>query len=294
VLHTSGLPAALSWLAEWTRREYNLEVRLSADPGANPSRKDVRILLFESVRELLFNAFKHAQVQRVSVELALDMNEQLSITVADEGIGFDPSAIAERVQSNEVGWGLFSIRERLTLLGGRFDIESTPGRGARFRLTAPRGKADATGDTVSPASLTASDSGIRRIIAAATRPALRILLVDDHASVRKALHELLAMRPAFRIVGEAADGLEAIAHARALRPDVILMDVSMPHMDGVEATRSIRAEQPSTHILGLTMHAHTDVAERIEDAGAEECFTKGVDTQRLIEHLLVLHSHARR
>ena len=128
VLHGSGLPAALAWLAERTRNQYGLVVQVSADPLANSDRKDVRTLLFESVRELLFNAVKHAQVDRVTIDLSLDQDDALCITVADRGIGFDPAGLVEREKAGQAGWGLFSIRERLTLLGGRFDIESAPGR----------------------------------------------------------------------------------------------------------------------------------------------------------------------
>ena len=81
VLQQSGLPAALTWLANWTHDKYKLDVGVIADPRADSARKDVRTLLFESVRELLFNAVKHAQTDRVTLELALDADNQLCITV---------------------------------------------------------------------------------------------------------------------------------------------------------------------------------------------------------------------
>src|SRR5262249_27258548 len=109
------------------------------DPRATSPRKEVRTLLFESTRELLFNVVKHAKVDRVTLDLALDAMDHLCITVTDEGIGFDPAELGDRLKAGAVGWGLFSIRERVTLLGGRFDIDSTAGQGTRFRLVAPRG-----------------------------------------------------------------------------------------------------------------------------------------------------------
>ena len=127
VLRGSGLPAALTWLADRAREQYGLLVEVSADPRANSDRKDVRTLLFESVRELLFNAVKHAQVDRVAIDLSLDRDDALCIVVSDHGVGFDPAGL-DRGKGGHAGWGLFSIRERLTLLGGRFDVESTPGR----------------------------------------------------------------------------------------------------------------------------------------------------------------------
>src|SRR6185436_9967458 len=99
--HASGLPASLTWLAERTRNQYGLVVQVSADPRANSDRKDVRTLLFESVRELLFNAVKHAKVDRVTIDLALDRDGALCITVADRGIGFDPARLVERGKSGQ-------------------------------------------------------------------------------------------------------------------------------------------------------------------------------------------------
>jgi CheY-like chemotaxis protein/anti-sigma regulatory factor (Ser/Thr protein kinase) len=289
VLHSSGLPAALTWLAERTREQYGLLVRVSADPLANSDRKDVRTLLFESVRELLFNAVKHAQVDRVTIELSLDRDDALCIIVADRGIGFDPAGLAERGMGGQAGWGLFSIRERLTLLGGRFDIESAPGQGTRFRLVAPRDVVQDGIDAHHESSRVPAEPPLPDAPGFASPRALRILMVDDHAEVRRAYRELLEKRSELNIVGEAGDGREAIAEAHALRPDVILMDVSMPRMDGVEATRRIRAELPFIQILGLSTYQKTEDLHEIERAGATAFFTKGVDTQRLIDHLMTVH-----
>jgi len=291
-LHGSGLPAALAWLADRTRTQYGLNVDVSLDPLANCDRKDVRTLLFESVRELLFNAVKHARVDRVAVDLALNPDDTLAIVVADKGIGFEPARLIDRVKAGDVGWGLFSIRERLTLLGGRFDIESAPGRGTTFRLIAPRRTGALDAAAVAPPADAAShpDSPDAAAAAAPGARALRILIADDHALVRTAFRQLLQQRAEFCVVGEAATGVQAVAEAHALRPDVILMDVSMPEMDGVEAARRLRAALPSVEILGLSTQPRPPDRHAIEHAGASDFFTKGVDTERLIDRLLVIHS----
>ena len=292
VLQRSGLPDALQWLASWIEEKYRLDVRVEVDPRADSARKDMRTLLFESVRELLFNAVKHAQADRVRLELALDDRDQLCITVSDRGVGFEPAKLDDRSQSPHAGWGLFSIRERLTLLGGHFDLDSAPGRGTSVRLIAPRGGAPRAqaGDTVRVTTIGSAAIDEGQTVAA---DALRILLVDDHATIRNALREIIHERAQLSVIGEAADGAEAITCARALRPDVILMDVAMPHTDGIEATGRIHAELPDIAILGLSMHARGEVGHAIEQAGAADFFVKGTDTQRLIDHLLRLHAARR-
>jgi PAS domain S-box-containing protein len=290
VLQHAGLPDALTWLANWTRDKYKMDVRIDADPRADSTRKDIRTLLFESVRELLFNAVKYAGTNRVTVTLALDADDQMSITVTDQGVGFEPARLDDRSQGSHMGWGLFRIRERLTLLGGRLDIDSAPGRGTRIHLVAPRettrsAKAGLHAARPAPAGAASVLDAV-----SASPEALRILIVDDHPPVRRALREMLNQRPQLSVVGEASNGFEAIAQAHALHPDVILMDVLMPHMDGVEATARIRAELPGITVLGVSTLARNETADTLERAGASEFFVKGTDTQRLIEHLLALHS----
>jgi signal transduction histidine kinase/ActR/RegA family two-component response regulator len=289
VLHGSGLPAALTWLADWMRHQHGLVVHVSADPLANSGRKDVRTLLFESVRELLFNTVKHARVDRAMLDLSLGADNTLRITVEDRGIGFDPVKLVDEAKDGQVGWGLFSIRERLTLLGGRLDIESAPGEGTRFRLIVPNGNTRAAGTQRSSSSVAFGQASLDLAGAAPSR-ALRIVIVDDHAAVRKAFREMLQERLELRVVGEGANGIEAIAVAHAVQPDVILMDVSMPEMDGVEATRRIRAELPFIQILGLSTHLRGGNRHAIEEVGAVGFFTKGLDTQRLIDHLIAVQA----
>ena len=81
---------------------------------------------------------------------------------------------------------------------------------------------------------------------------IRVLIVDDHSVVRRGLRMFLADDPEFEIVGEARDGAEAVAQAHALRPDVVLMDLLMPVMDGIAATGVIRGELPDTEVIALT------------------------------------------
>jgi two-component system, NarL family, response regulator LiaR len=112
---------------------------------------------------------------------------------------------------------------------------------------------------------------------------IRILVADDHMIVRKGLCELLARAPGLEVVGEAADGVEAIAQASALQPDVILLDLAMPRKSGVEAILEIRRLQPDARILVLTSFSEEDHAFPAIKAGALGYLLKDVSPQELIE-----------
>jgi DNA-binding NarL/FixJ family response regulator len=155
---------------------------------------------------------------------------------------------------------------------------------------APRGAAHETIAELSESSVARSGAAPAIDDERIAPDALRILIVDDHPAVRRALREMLHQRPQLAVVGDSANGFEAIAHANTLRPDVILMDIAMPHMDGVEATARIRAELPEIRILGLSTLARNETADAIEQAGADGFFVKGTDTRRLIEQLLAYHA----
>ncbi len=142
ILHQRGLAAGFEWLANWMGDRYRLRVDLDIDQDGSSPGEDVRILLFESTRELLFNAVKHAKVDSVKVTLRQLDGASIQITVSDNGVGFDYSKM-KRPGETGAGLGIFSIAERLSLIGGSLEIYSMPGQGSRFVLTAPMKHADA-------------------------------------------------------------------------------------------------------------------------------------------------------
>jgi DNA-binding NarL/FixJ family response regulator len=97
---------------------------------------------------------------------------------------------------------------------------------------------------------------------------LRILVVDDHALVRRGAREVLNSQQGWRVVGEATNGLEAVEKAAALKPDVAIVDVSIPNIDGIEVTRRIRKSAPNVKVLVLTMDESDQMVRRALDAGA--------------------------
>jgi len=97
---------------------------------------------------------------------------------------------------------------------------------------------------------------------------IRILLADDHTILREGIRALLGDEPDMAVVGEADNGRWAVEQARALKPDVVLMDIAMPLLNGLEATRQIRRENPNTHVLILTMHQNEEYLPQVLDAGA--------------------------
>jgi DNA-binding NarL/FixJ family response regulator len=117
-------------------------------------------------------------------------------------------------------------------------------------------------------------------------PPVRVLLADDQALFREALATLLSVRPEIEVVGEAGDGDAAVRQAAALRPDVVLMDLHMPVLDGIAATRRLRVEQPGTRVLALTTFDDDEDVFAALRAGAVGYLLKDVTADRLVEALL--------
>ena len=111
----------------------------------------------------------------------------------------------------------------------------------------------------------------------------RLVLADDHHVLRKGFRGLLADEPDLEVVGEASNGREAIELCRSLRPDLVLMDVRMPEMDGLTATRAIKRENPDIAILMVTMHDNPDYLLEALDAGAAGYVLKDAPADRLID-----------
>jgi DNA-binding NarL/FixJ family response regulator len=122
-------------------------------------------------------------------------------------------------------------------------------------------------------------------------PPLRILIADDHSVVRAGLRALLESRSGWDVCGEAADGREAVEKATKLKPDVAVLDIGMPLLNGVEATRRIRASSPHTEILILTMHQSDDLVHQVIEAGARGYILKDDADRVLLEAVDAVRHH---
>jgi CheY-like chemotaxis protein len=163
-------------------------------------------------------------------------------------------------------------------MGGDLEVESMPGEGSRISLTLPIN--DASKESIQ--NLKEQPLFINPVACSGSEQ-LRVLFVDDHKVMRQGLIRLISGQPDIHILGEAADGREAVQIAFQLKPDVIVMDIAMPEMDGIEATRRIKAELPDVRIIGLSMFEDEQAGRDILDSGAEAFVAKTASSAELLK-----------
>ncbi|MEN6495877.1 MAG: response regulator transcription factor [Thermoguttaceae bacterium] len=149
--------------------------------------------------------------------------------------------------------------------------------------TALRGELVDRGPRAQPDGRQEPSSEALRPSLSANPPRIRVLLADDHRILRHALAAILQDEQDLEVVGEASDGLEAVELAARCQPDVILMDVTMPRLSGVEATRQITEAWPQVRVIGLSMHEENGMAAQMRAAGASDYLTKGGSAETLLD-----------
>ncbi len=259
--------SALRDLLEQFGRQQHIATRLSA-PEPFPSAlfaPAVEEQVARILQEGLVNIRKHAHAQRVEIALSL-VGDNVQIVLADDGVGFAPdlTGFGKPVRSDETHFGLQIMRERAEQVGGTLEVRAAPGEGTRLLLTVPR-FVPTVGD--------AQDTSLQHV---------RLLLADDHPLFLDGLRNLLIAR-GLNVVGMAYDGYEVQEKARALHPDVVVMDVNMPKCDGLTATRAIKAEFPEMKVLMLTAAEDEHVLFEAIKSGASGYLLKNLDANRFCE-----------
>ncbi len=239
-LARSGIVAALLDLAQTIRRDDLLVQVDAADEDDLALSADAQRLVHRVAQECLRNAAKHAGPATVVVSLHRDGPTSVTLDVVDDGAGFDVAQVLEAPT-----WGpLRPAPARRRRVGARRAAAGVQCPGPRHALAAPARRR------------------ARRCLV------IRVLLVDDHQLVRAGVTTLLQSDPQITVVGEARNGREAVESVEGLSPDVVLMDLSMPEMDGVEATRAVLARQPGTKVLVLTSFSDRQRVKEVLAAGA--------------------------
>ena len=280
ILYELGLVPALIWLGQQMER-HGLYVRVQPEGQDIQLPEDQAIFVFQAVRELLFNIIKHSGVGEATISLHGPTDQQLEVVVQDAGLGFQPS-LGSTDYTNPGRFGLFSIRERAEALGGHFHIESAPGQGTLAKLVVP------LQPRLSPVSHSIEPQEIRKplnqsLSGHSKKKVVRILLVDDHAMIREGIRTLLEHHDDLSIVGEAKNGEEALELTNQVLPDVVVMDVNMPKINGIEATKLLTKEHPSVRVIGLSVHEDKQIEKLLLEAGATMYVTKGSVASQLVD-----------
>ncbi|MDR4478965.1 MAG: PAS domain S-box protein [Nitrospira sp.] len=280
ILYQFGLSKSLVWLGE-QMKQHSLSVTVDRGLTSFALPDDQAILLFQSVRELLFNVVKHAHTDRATITVAVEEERELCIWVEDEGCGFDVAELTNFGNAHEK-FGLLSIRERMETLGGSCELSSAPGAGTVAILRLPLSHSALTSPPTPPAVSSHAPAVTTKDPARRTR----IVLVDDHAMVRQGLRSILDGYADLLVVGEEADGRAAVDMVRSLRPNVVIMDVNLPLIDGIEATRILSREFPSLVVIGISVRNDPHVHLAMTEAGAVAFLPKESAASQLYETIL--------
>jgi PAS domain S-box-containing protein len=281
-----GLAAAVQWFLDGFSQHTGINTHLEAPDDLGRLPDEMEISLFRVVQECLTNIHRHAQSPTALVRMHIepDAPDRLTLEVIDQGKGIDAKADrgkGEPVKAGQPrgsqeknaagfaeGFGIRGMRERVEELGGHLELDSTA-RGVTVRATVPI-------------------AGRQKSANGTAKTKTRLLLVDDHEIVRHGLASLLQGVEGLEICGEAATGEEAIREADKSQPDIVIMDLRMPGMDGLQATRSILKSHPRTDVLIFTVDESEQVLREALKAGARGCLTKTDAGSSLLSMLKIL------
>ncbi len=237
-----GLQVALQQHVEEWSGHHNIAAEFQMTGSEQrPIPPEIEIVLYRVVQEALTNVLKHSDARHVSILLERRA-DQVRTIIEDDGRGFDPETVR---QQNRLG--LLGMQERVALVGGTVTIETTIGRGTSVFVHIP-----------TPG---------KRMTMTATK--LRIFLADDHAIIREGLALLIGTQPNMEVVGQAGDGHSTLQHVLECQPDVVVMDVSMPGMNGALVTAQLCQACPGIRIVALTRHGEVGYIRQMLQAGAQ-------------------------
>jgi two-component system invasion response regulator UvrY len=270
ILDKLGLVKAIQWYAEDFERRSGISCPVEAPNDELVLPKAVSTCAYRILQEALVNVWKHSRASQAKVKVT-GGHGVVNISVSDNGVGMDLGRLSEGTSL-----GLLGMRERASLVGGKVSIRRNAGGGLRVTTSLPVSAAQTGMGT--GAEMAAVQTVTQKPW---TKSAIRVLLVDDHSLVRAGLRRVLEQAPDIRIIAEACDGREAVDKYQEVSPDVVVMDISMPELDGMEASKRILSVNPQARILMLTRFHEEQYAIRTLKAGCLGYLTKGSSTQQL-------------
>jgi signal transduction histidine kinase/DNA-binding NarL/FixJ family response regulator len=284
LLDEFGLGSALNWYAEGFTKRSGIEVDVEVPQDLPRLPPEKEMALFRVVQEGMTNVLRHSGSKKARIQVSFDA-EFVTLSVLDEGRGIQRERLPRLGgRASDGGVGIAGMRERLQQLGGSLEVCRRE-KGTEVMAVIPIGKAAPIEEPPSDADILrmAEALGYKGAVgepgAAPATARKRILIVDDHEVTRQGIRALLKDEPDIEICGEAKDGLEAIVKAVELDPDLVIMDLTMPHASGYSAANRIRRSGCRARILFFTTHA-TPELESAARTGRFEGYVQKSDGAR--------------
>ncbi|HEY6442420.1 MAG TPA: response regulator [Candidatus Acidoferrales bacterium] len=278
LLDELGLGSALSWYAEGFQKRTKIRVDTQIAPNLPRLSPGDETTFFRVVQESLANVLRHSGSPTARISLSMDAGVA-RLSVEDQGKGISREILTPGRDTTGLGVGIAGMRERLLQIGGTLEINST-GSGTTVVATLPLAKQEGHSEP---------GQASRHLDEAQARPAAlpipvrkRILIADDHEVTRHGVVSLLAGELDIEVCGEAQDGLEVVAKAKELKPDLVLLDLTMPRAGGLTAAYEIRKMDAPPKILIFTNHSYHTLEENIRSAHCDGYVLKSNASRDLI------------
>jgi CheY-like chemotaxis protein len=289
LLDELGLPSAVEWFTQGFENRTGIHVSVDIPSSLVRLAPDAEVTLFRIVQESLANVHRYSGSATAYVRARSEAGE-IRLEIGDYGKGMsDESKMSNRASVAPLGVGIQGMKERLRQLSGTLEIISRPGKGTLVTAilpicSQPRDVTDSCQGSdirenqLVPTERVAESNGWRK----------RILIADDHDVLRRGIRTMLESDPSLEVCGEAVDGKDALEKTLAQAPDLVILDINMPIMNGLDVLRQIVRHRPQTKVLAFSVHDSKQIVEEILAAGAHSYLSKATAGQHLVHEVRLL------
>jgi PAS domain S-box-containing protein len=271
LLDELGLGSAVPWYTQGYEKRTGIHVDVDIPKDLLRLPPDVEVTLFRVIQESLTNVHRYSGSSTAAIRIYSD-GQEIALEISDQGHGIQTDKLKGPADSvAALGVGIQGMRERMRQLGGRLEIQSQPGEGTVVHAILPIAQAE-----LAKSAESATGAG-------PNTPRKRILIADDHEAIRHGVRLVLQGESDWEVCGEASDGKEAVDKALELNPDLVIVDLNMPTINGLDTVRRIRRERPQMKVLVFTVHDSDLAMRQIIAAGAQGYLSKAQSGQDLVE-----------
>jgi PAS domain S-box-containing protein len=289
LLDELGLSSAVEWFTQGFENRTGIHVSVDVPSNFVRLAPDAEVALFRIVQESLANVHRYSGSATAFVRARSDSGEvRLEIGDFGKGMGEEPIK-PNRASLAPLGVGIQGMKERVRQLSGTLEITSRPGKGTLVTAILPiTSRRTEISDSYQDSGIHVVQTNTTEGISETNGWRKRILIADDHDVLRRGIRTMLESDPGLEVCGEAVDGKDALEKTLAQAPDLVILDINMPIMNGLDVLRQIVRHRPQTKVLAFSVHDSKQIVEEILAAGAHSYLSKATAGQHLVHEVRLL------